>query len=260
MALVQSATCNRHSLLPATQRPSAEEESAPLMAPAGVAAVETLAVQQTEARVSSSSAAYCARIGRICRTHKQRVSRSALLRRSTVVIPSFRLPLQSPFGSLPCAQRIEASGARRALGACRGAEILGDCLWGSSRDSESRATGTTLIQAVEGRAPTWEMRVSARVDGPGALPPQHVTEPRPLAPARPLCGWRVRPFRRSSPLFSSRPAIQWRRGWWRAWLVPAGNMTAMTFEYPELSGKRLELLREVAPRVRRVLTRCIRPA
>lgn len=34
---------------------------------------------------------------------------------------------------------------------------------------------------------------------------------------------------------------------------PGGNMTAMTFEYPELSGKRLELLRELAPRVRRVL-------
>ena len=34
---------------------------------------------------------------------------------------------------------------------------------------------------------------------------------------------------------------------------PGGNMTAMTFEYPELSGKRLELLREVAPRMRRVL-------
>lgn len=35
---------------------------------------------------------------------------------------------------------------------------------------------------------------------------------------------------------------------------PGGNMTAMTFEYPELSGKRLELLREAAPRIRRVLT------
>ena len=34
---------------------------------------------------------------------------------------------------------------------------------------------------------------------------------------------------------------------------PGGNMTAMTFEYPELSGKRLEFLRELAPRVRRVL-------
>jgi putative ABC transport system substrate-binding protein len=34
---------------------------------------------------------------------------------------------------------------------------------------------------------------------------------------------------------------------------PGGNMTAMMFEYPELSGKRLELLRELAPRVRRVL-------
>ena len=30
-------------------------------------------------------------------------------------------------------------------------------------------------------------------------------------------------------------------------------MTAVTVEYPELSGKRVELLREVAPRVRRVL-------
>lgn len=30
-------------------------------------------------------------------------------------------------------------------------------------------------------------------------------------------------------------------------------MTGMTFEYPELSGKRLELLRELTPRIRRVL-------
>jgi putative ABC transport system substrate-binding protein len=35
---------------------------------------------------------------------------------------------------------------------------------------------------------------------------------------------------------------------------PGGNTTAMTFEYPELSGKRLELLKEIAPKVRRVLT------
>jgi putative ABC transport system substrate-binding protein len=34
---------------------------------------------------------------------------------------------------------------------------------------------------------------------------------------------------------------------------PGGNTTAMTFEYPELSGKRLELLKEITPRVRRVL-------
>ncbi len=34
---------------------------------------------------------------------------------------------------------------------------------------------------------------------------------------------------------------------------PGWNMTAMMFEYPELSGKRLQLLRELAPRVRRVL-------
>lgn len=34
---------------------------------------------------------------------------------------------------------------------------------------------------------------------------------------------------------------------------PGGNMTAMTFEYPELSGKRLELLRETVPSLRRVL-------
>ncbi|MGH7833077.1 MAG: ABC transporter substrate-binding protein, partial [Candidatus Binatia bacterium] len=33
---------------------------------------------------------------------------------------------------------------------------------------------------------------------------------------------------------------------------PGGNMTAMTFEYPELSGKRLDLLKEMLPRVRRV--------
>jgi putative ABC transport system substrate-binding protein len=34
---------------------------------------------------------------------------------------------------------------------------------------------------------------------------------------------------------------------------PGGNTTAMTFEYPELAGKRLELLKEMAPGVRRVL-------
>jgi putative tryptophan/tyrosine transport system substrate-binding protein len=34
---------------------------------------------------------------------------------------------------------------------------------------------------------------------------------------------------------------------------PGGNMTALTFEYPELSAKRLELLRDLAPGIRRVL-------
>jgi putative tryptophan/tyrosine transport system substrate-binding protein len=34
---------------------------------------------------------------------------------------------------------------------------------------------------------------------------------------------------------------------------PGGNSTAMTFEYPELSGKRLQLLRDVTPKIRRVL-------
>jgi putative ABC transport system substrate-binding protein len=34
---------------------------------------------------------------------------------------------------------------------------------------------------------------------------------------------------------------------------PGGAMTAMTFEYPELSGKRLELMREIVPQVRRIL-------
>jgi putative tryptophan/tyrosine transport system substrate-binding protein len=34
---------------------------------------------------------------------------------------------------------------------------------------------------------------------------------------------------------------------------PGANTTAMTFEYPELSGKRLELLKELAPKLHRVL-------
>jgi putative ABC transport system substrate-binding protein len=34
---------------------------------------------------------------------------------------------------------------------------------------------------------------------------------------------------------------------------PGGNTTAMTFEFPELSGKRLELIKEIVPKVRRVL-------
>ena len=34
---------------------------------------------------------------------------------------------------------------------------------------------------------------------------------------------------------------------------PGGNSTAITFEYPELSGKRLQLLKEITPKIRRVL-------
>ncbi len=34
---------------------------------------------------------------------------------------------------------------------------------------------------------------------------------------------------------------------------PGGNATALTFEYPELSGKRVELLKEIVPKARRVL-------
>ena len=34
---------------------------------------------------------------------------------------------------------------------------------------------------------------------------------------------------------------------------PGGNTTAMTFEYPELAGKRLQLLQEILPRARRFL-------
>ena len=34
---------------------------------------------------------------------------------------------------------------------------------------------------------------------------------------------------------------------------PGGNMTGMTFEFPELAGKRLELLKEITPRAKRVL-------
>jgi putative ABC transport system substrate-binding protein len=34
---------------------------------------------------------------------------------------------------------------------------------------------------------------------------------------------------------------------------PSGNTTGMTFEYPELTGKRLELLKEMVPSIRRVL-------
>ena len=34
---------------------------------------------------------------------------------------------------------------------------------------------------------------------------------------------------------------------------PGGHTTGMTFEFPELAGKRLEILKEMAPRIRRVL-------
>jgi putative ABC transport system substrate-binding protein len=66
----------------------------------------------------------------------------------------------------------------------------------------------------------------------------------------------VKPARQSAPelpLVFLTPGDPVAAGFVSSLSRPGGNMTAMTFEYPELSGKRLELLKEMVPRVRRVL-------
>jgi putative ABC transport system substrate-binding protein len=66
----------------------------------------------------------------------------------------------------------------------------------------------------------------------------------------------VKPVRQASadvPVIFLTPGDPVAAGLVQSLARPGGNTTAMTFEYPELSGKRLELIKEIAPKVRRVL-------
>ena len=66
----------------------------------------------------------------------------------------------------------------------------------------------------------------------------------------------LRPVRESSkevPVIFITPGDPVAAGLVASLARPGSNTTAMTFEYPELSGKRLELLKELAPKARRVL-------
>ena len=55
------------------------------------------------------------------------------------------------------------------------------------------------------------------------------------------------------PIVYLTPGDPVRHGLAKSLARPGGNTTAMTFEYPELAGKRLELLKDMFPRARRVL-------
>ena len=57
----------------------------------------------------------------------------------------------------------------------------------------------------------------------------------------------------SLPIVFITPGDPVRAGLVQSLARPGGNMTALTFEYPELSAKRLEMLRDLAPGLRRVL-------
>jgi putative tryptophan/tyrosine transport system substrate-binding protein len=66
----------------------------------------------------------------------------------------------------------------------------------------------------------------------------------------------LKPLRETSkevPVVFITPGDPVAAGLLKSWSRPGSNTTAMTFEFPELSGKRLELLKEIAPTVRRVL-------
>ncbi len=63
----------------------------------------------------------------------------------------------------------------------------------------------------------------------------------------------VREASREAPVIFITPGDPVAAGLVASLARPGRNTTAMTFEYPELSGKRLELLKEIAPQVRRVL-------
>jgi putative ABC transport system substrate-binding protein len=66
----------------------------------------------------------------------------------------------------------------------------------------------------------------------------------------------LKPARQASadvPIFFITPGDPVTAGLVSSLAHPGGNMTGMTFEYPELSGKRLELIKEIIPRAKRVL-------
>jgi len=66
----------------------------------------------------------------------------------------------------------------------------------------------------------------------------------------------ARPARRVSadlPMVYLTPGDPVRHGLAKSLARPGGNTTAMTFEHPELAGKRLEILKEMLPGLRRVL-------
>ena len=66
----------------------------------------------------------------------------------------------------------------------------------------------------------------------------------------------VKPARQSAPELSLvflTPGDPVAAGLLSSLAHPGGNTTALTFEYPELSGKRLEILKEIRPKTRRVL-------
>ena len=104
------------------------------------------------------------------------------------------------------------------------------------------------IQVVEGRADVEMRQVWATVQ---ALARQHVTVLFVVGSALVRLARETVP---ELPIVFVTPGDPVAAGLVASLARPGGNMTAMTFEYPELSGKRLELLREMAPRVRRVLT------
>ena len=105
------------------------------------------------------------------------------------------------------------------------------------------------IRIVEGRTPRGdEAGARATIQ---AIAGQHVTVLFVIGSAL------VRPARKivpQLPIVFITPGDPVEAGLVASFARPGGNVTAMTFEYPELSAKRLQLLQDLVPQVRRVLT------
>ena len=180
------------------------------------------------------------------RIDRQRVSRSALLRRSTVVIP-FLLAVTITLA--PPGAEAQRPVARVGLLGPAEEPRFSEIASGLKQGLREQGYRDDTIQVVEGRARRGD-EASARATVQ-ALARQHVTVLFVVGSALVRLARETVP---ELPIVFVTPGDPVAAGLVASLARPGGNMTAMTFEYPELSGKRLELLREVAPRVRRVLT------
>ncbi|HUG79282.1 MAG TPA: ABC transporter substrate-binding protein [Burkholderiales bacterium] len=119
---------------------------------------------------------------------------------------------------------------------------------GLRRGLEEQGYGAERVRVLEGRAQRGNEAAARAVAR--ALADQGLDALLVLGSAL------VRPARESAPrvpIVLITPGDPVAAGLAESLARPGGNLTAMTFEYPELSAKRLELLRELQPRLRRVL-------
>src|SRR5919106_3818404 len=179
------------------------------------------------------------------RSDKQRVSRSAMQMPGLVII-SFLFAIAILFA--PRAAELQSPAARIGLLGPGDGPRFSDIASGLKQGLQEQGYREDTIQVIEGRTRRGhEASAGATVR---ALVGQRVTVLFVIGSALARLAHETAP---QLPIVFITPGDPVSAGLVARFARPRRNMTAMMFEYPELSGKRLELLRELAPRVRRVL-------